>query len=244
MWNPCCFGGAYWGQKFFGSAYFAAAYFSKNGVTDGSNLGSPLTAQDVLTLVQSDLDDQGVRFDTSLFLRHLSRAQDWVTIRYQLLRATFPLVTAAQVPFYAVPCTLARLVVVTHVTNSAGLVLDPVGLADLRYVDLLWAQTAGTPAQFYRIGWRYLGLRPVPDAIDTLRVTGLMVPTPVTALTDVLEIPASYVPELVLVVSGLLVLSEERRYQEGLRRIREGLGIPARTPQPVTVVPSTPAEAR
>ncbi len=244
MWAPCCLAGSYWGQRFFGAHYFGAHYFSKNGATDSANLGAVPLASDVRALVLQDLEDQNVRFSDALFLRHLSRAQDWVNIRYQLVRTTFPLTTSAQVPFYAIACAVPRLVIVTHVTRGDGTTLWPVLLSHLRYADPAWAQTAGTPQQFYRIGWRYMGLRPVPTAVDMLRVTGLVVPAPVTALTDQLEIPASYIPELVLVTTGLLIMSQERRYREGLRRVREGLRLPAQAPQPVTVVPPEPAEVR
>ena len=204
----------------------------------------PVAADAVRSLVMSDLDDQGIVFDDDLFLRQLSRAQQWVCLRLQLLRVTVPISILPLVPFYAVSTVASRLVIVTHVQRGDGTNVWPVAFANLRYADTAWIQTPGTPRHFYRIGWRFLGVYPVPVVADTFRVTGLVLPGRLTAMTDLLEIPDAFVPQVVLLVAGLLTVSQERRIAEGLERIRAALGLAPPKAQAVSVVPTEPTEVR
>ena len=200
-----------------------------------------LAADTLYTLVMQDMDDEHAirNASTALFLRHLSRAQQWVALRYQLLRETFPLSLVANTPLYALSATHPRLVTVTHMTLSNGTPLWPVPLTSLRYRDTSWFATTGaTPTLFYRVGWRYVGIVPVPNAATTLTLTGVLLPLTVTEMGAPLQIPESYLPELVMVTTGLLMVSRERQYQAGVARIMQGLRIPRQgAPQEVTSVP-------
>lgn len=204
----------------------------------------PTAADTVRTLVEFDLDDQGLRFSDDLFLRQLSRAQQWIVLRYSLLRTTVPVTLIPGAPFYAVPTVAPRLVAVTRAQLSDGTVLWPVAFAHLRSRDPQWIVTPGTPRHIYRVGWRYIGVYPVPTVADVLQVTGVVVPERLSALTDLLDAPDAYVPQVVELTAGLLVLTQERRYSEGLERIRVALGLPAPKAQPISVVPTTPEEVR
>ena len=187
-----------------------------------------LTATTVYALIMQDLDDENAIRSASetLFLRHLTRAQQWVALRYRLLRDTFPLSLFANTPLYSLTAAHPRLVVVTHLTLSNGTPLWPIPLTSLRYKDTAWFATTGaTPTLFYRVGWRYVGVYPVPSANATAMLTGLLLPSVPADMSSPLQIPDSYAPRLTLVTAGLLLLGRERRYAEGLARIATGLGL-------------------
>ena len=76
-----------------------------------------------------------------------------------------------------------------------------------------------------RIGWTYLGVYPIPTVDETTLVSGLMLPTDLTEMTSRLQIADAWNPHLVKVIAGLLMLSRERRYTEGVARIMTGLGL-------------------
>lgn len=185
------------------------------------------SANDLFAFVMQDLDDENAIRTTTpeLFLRHATRAQQWVALRYQLLRETFPFSLYLNTPVYALAATHPRLVVVTHMTHSDGVPLWPVPFTSLRYKDTAWFSTTGSPGLFYRIGWRYVGVYPVPVAAETAVISGLLLPAALTEMTSRLQIQDSYVPHVALVMSGLLMMSRERRYEEGIARIQQGLGI-------------------
>ena len=193
-----------------------------------------LAVDTLFTLVQQDLDDEvAIRTTPStIFLRHATRAQQWVSLRYRLIRETFPFALFANTPVYSLPTRVPRMVVVTHMTRSDGTPLWPVPLTSLRYRDTAWFSTTGTPGFFYRVGWRYLGIAPVPSVDETSIVSGLMLPTDLTEMASSLQIPDAWVPQLAQVTSGLMMLSRERRYEEGVMRIKAGLGLPTATPVP------------
>lgn len=184
-------------------------------------------ANDLFALVMKDLDDENaIRTTTpALFLRHITRAQQWVALRYQLLRETFPFSLSLHTPVYALVATHPRLVVVTHMTHSDGVPLWPVPFHSLRYKDTAWFSTTGFPGLFYRIGWRYVGVYPVPSAAETAVLSGLLLPAALTEMVSRLQIQDSYVPHVAMVTAGLLMMSRERRYEEGIARIQQGLGM-------------------
>lgn len=184
-------------------------------------------AYDLFALVMKDLDDENaIRTTTpALFLRYVTRAQQWVALRYQLLRETFPFSLYLNTPVYAFAATHPRLVVVTHMTHSDGVPLWPTRFTSLRYKDTAWFSTPGTPGLFYRVGWRYVGVYPVPSVAETAVISGLLLPADLTDMVSRFQIQDSYVPHVVLVTSGLLMMSRERRYEEGIARIQQGLGI-------------------
>ena len=190
-------------------------------------------ANDLFALVMKDLDDENAIRSTTpdLFLRHVNRAQQWVALRYQLLREVFAFPLYQHVPIYALVTVHPRLVVITHMTHvSDGTPLARVAMTSLRYKDTAWFVTEGSSAFFYRLGWRYIGVYPVPSNNATATVTGLLLPATVTSMISRLQIPDSYVPHVSLVTAGLLMVARERRYGEGIARIRQGLGI-AQAPQ-------------
>jgi len=203
-----------------------------------------VSADDVRQLILSDLDDQGIVFPDALFLRQLSRCQGWIALRYHLLRETVPVLSVPNAPFYAMPVIAPRMVVVTHMQRGDGTVLWPVPFAHLRYANPAWIGTTGTPLYFARLGWRYVVLYPVPSVAEILQMSGTVLPAPVGALTDLLQVPDVYVPQVVLLTAGMLVVSQERRIPEGLERIRAALGIPSPQAQPVSVVPTEVEEVR
>ena len=194
----------------------------------------PLTVGALFVLVQQDLDDETAIRTTppAIFLRHATRAQQWVALRYRLVRETLPLLLFANTPLYSLTTIFPRMVVVTHMTRSDGTPLWLVPLTSLRYRDTAWFSTAGTPGFFYRVGWRYLGIVPVPSADETAIVSGLMLPNDLTEMSSRLQIPDAWVPQLAQVTAGLMMLSRERRYEEGVTRIMAGLGLRTATSAP------------
>lgn len=200
-------------------------------------------ANDLFALVMKDLDDENAIRTTTpeLFLRHLSRAQQWVSLRYQLLRETFLFSLYTNTPVYALHSTQPRLVVVTHMTHSDRLPLWRVPLTSLRYKDMAWFATTGTPNLWYRVGWRYLGVYPVPSADETAVITGLIIPAALAEMASPLRIPESYIPQLAMVTTGVLMLARERRYDEGLARIKTGLGIQSQSAGAPSTAPAQEA---
>ncbi len=188
-----------------------------------------ITASDIFSLIMQDLDDvNAIRtMIPAMFLRQATRAQQWIALRYQLLRNTFPFALFLNTPVYALAQTHPRLVVVTHMTHSDGTPLARVPLTSLRYKDPAWFSTIGVPGLFYRIGWRFVGTYPVPSVAETAIITGLLLPSDLLEMTTRLQIPESYLPHLALVTTGLLMLGRERRYEEGIARIKMGLGMKA-----------------
>ena len=186
-----------------------------------------IMVETIFSLVMQDVDDETVirTAPPTIFLRHATRAQQWVALRYRLLRETLPFALFTNMPVYSLPTRYPRLVSVTHVTRSDGTPLWPVPFTSLRYRDTGWFSTTGTPLYFYRIGWRYLGISPVPSAEETVVVSGIICPTDLVDMVSLLQIPQGYIPQLVQVTAGLMMLSRERRYEEGIARIMSGLGL-------------------
>lgn len=186
-----------------------------------------LQVGELIDPVQVLLDDfTRVRTPTPMFLRHVSRAQQWVALRYRLLRHTFALPLQATIPLYDVATMLPRLVSVLSVVHDTGVPLWPVPLTSLRYTDLAWMTTPGAPTVFYRIGWNFLGVHPVPATDEVVHATAHMLPLRVEALSTLLEVPVAYAPQVVLVTAGLLAIVREHQPQ-GAAWIQEGLGAAA-----------------
>ena len=186
-----------------------------------------MVVQELFALVMQDLDDATAIRTTpdAVFLRHATRAQQWVALRYRLLRDVFPFALFANTPLYQLQTRYPRLVVVTHMTRSDGTPLFPVPFTSLRYRDTAWFATTGTPLYVYRIGWTYLGVYPVPSADDTAMLSGLLLPTDLTAMTSRLQIADAWMPHMVTVTAGFMMLGRERRYTEGVARVMKGLGM-------------------
>ena len=191
-----------------------------------------LSVDALFVLVMQDVDDETAIRTTpaAIFLRHATRAQQWVALRYRLLRETLPFALFANTPLYSLPTRHLRMVTVTHMTRSDGTPLWPVPFTSLRYRDAAWFSTTGVPLYFYRLGWAYLGVCPIPTADETALVSGLMIPTDLTEMTSRLQIADAWSPHVVKVTAGLMMLSRERRYEEGVARIMTGLGLRTAVP--------------
>ena len=187
-----------------------------------------LFAADLATIVQNTLQDpELLRTTPETMLRHLSRAQQWVALRYRLLRHTYPLPLVANAPFVDLFPLIPRLIVVTHVASDTGVRLYPFSLGRLRLSNPSWIATSGTPQGYYRIGWRYLGLYPVSLTEATYQVTALILPPAFQTLTDVVSVPEAFTPQVAKIASGLLTIGQSRRYQEGLAMLRDALAVTA-----------------
>ena len=193
-----------------------------------------MLASVVLDLLALSLDDEfSIHSERSVLLSHLSRAQQWVALRYRVIRhtVTIPLVPTA--PFVDLLALVPRFFGVTHVALG-GIPLAWAPYQSLRIRDPLWLQTPGTPTLYYRVGLRWLGLVPVPTVAGNLRVTGIVAPLPLLREDQQLEVPDAYTNRLIAVSTGLLLVTREHLVEEGLRRVAAGLGMAARQPEAVT----------
>ena len=185
------------------------------------------TASSLYPGISALLDDpQQLRAEEEVLLRFLTRAQQWVALRYRLLLHTFPLEGIAGVPWYALPPLLPRVVMVTEVTRPDGAMLLPVPLTRLRYSDPQWLASSGTPTRFYRVGWTTLGLYKVPDAYGQYTLTGVLLPRRLEEGGQPMETPVSYDDAVMQVAAGLLLLGRERNLVKGMAFLSQGLGMP------------------
>jgi len=185
------------------------------------------TASSLYPGISALLDDpQQLRAEEEVLLRFLTRAQQWVALRYRLLLHTFPLEVIASVPWYALPPLLPRVVMVTEVVDPDGKMLLPVPLTRLRYSDPQWLASSGTPTRFYRVGWTTLGLYKVPDAYGQYTLTGVLLPRRLEEGGQPMETPVSYDDAVMQVAAGLLLLGRERNLVKGMALLSQGLGMP------------------
>jgi hypothetical protein len=185
----------------------------------------------LLTRVSAELDDPvRVRTPDDVLLRALSRSSQFIAIRYRLLMQSVPLNVIPLVPWYHIVSLVPTMILVTDVTTSEGRPLHPQPFSRLRYVDRQWLATTGVLGRYYRIGYTYIGFAPVPAAYETVEVTGIVVPASVTQVTEQIALPENYADTVIKVATGLLLITRERSYQEGLAMIAEGLGIQAQQP--------------
>ena len=193
-----------------------------------------MLASVVLDLLALALDDEfSVHTPRALLLSHLSRAQQWVSLRYRVIRHTVTLPLVPTAPFVDLLVLVPRFFGVTHVALG-GIPLAWAPYQSLRIRDPLWLQTPGTPTLYYRVGLRWLGLVPVPTVAGNLRVTGIVAPVPLLREDQRLEVPDAYTNRLIAVSTGLLLVTREHLVEEGLRRVAAGLGMAARQPEAVT----------
>src|SRR6266566_4718925 len=121
-----------------------------------------LISDDLLVTIMAALDDiTSMHTTPAQALRALSRAQQWVSIRFRLLRRLFPVSLAASVPLYD-RLTLAPSAVTLLSASLGGIPLYLTPLTALRYRDPQWLKTAGTPTLMYCVRWRLWGFYPVP----------------------------------------------------------------------------------
>jgi hypothetical protein len=177
-------------------------------------------------------DPQQLRADEALLLRVLSQAQQWVALRYHLLIHSFPLDVVAGVPWYALPFTQPRLLVVTEVLDATGSMLTPVGLTRLRYSDPQWLASSGTPTRYARVGWTHLLLYRVPAVSAQFTITGICMPRVLLEGAQPIETPIAYDDAVMKVAAGLLLIGRERQYAKGLALISQALALPQTQAQP------------
>jgi hypothetical protein len=183
--------------------------------------------------VSAVLDDpQQLRADEALLLRVLSQAQQWVALRYHLLIHSFPLDVVAGVPWYPLPVTEPRLLVVTEVLDATGSMLTPVGLTRLRYSDPQWLASSGTPTRYARVGWTHLLLHRVPAVSAQYTLTGICMPARLLDGAQPIETPIAYDDAVLKVAAGLLLIGRERNYDKGLALISVALALPQSQAQP------------
>jgi hypothetical protein len=192
-------------------------------------LPGDLHAGDLLPRLSAILDDgQMIRWEEPVLLRYLSRAQQWVALRYRLCLETYGLVTHPRVPWYDLARLLPSIVVATDVVGPDGVSLNPVPMSRLRYTSPQWLVppiTPVTPTRYYRVGWTILGFTPVPLLAEVLTVTGIVMPRPLTQATDVLQIASAYHDAVLRVAEGLALMSHDGAYALGMQRIMDGLAV-------------------
>lgn len=185
------------------------------------------TASSLYAGVSALLDDpQQLRAEEAVLLRSLSQAQQWVALRYHLLIHSFPCEVLAGAPWYPLPVTQPRLLVVTDVLDPTGSMLTPTPLTRLRYADPEWLASSGTPTRYYRVGWTHVGLWKVPAVAGQYTLTGVCMPARLTEGGQPLELPLSYDDAVIRVAAGLLLVGRERKYAKGLALVSQGLGMP------------------
>jgi hypothetical protein len=197
----------------------------------------PHTASSLYAGISAVLDDpQQLRADEAVLLRLLSQAQQWVALRFHLLLHSFPFDVVAGVPWYALPPTEPRLLVVTEVLDASESMLTPVPLTRLRYSDPQWLASSGTPTRFYRVGWTHVGLYKVPAVSAQYTLTGVCMPARLTEGAQLIETPIAYDDAVMRVAAGLLLIGRERKYEKGLALISQGLAVPQAQAQPAQEV--------
>jgi hypothetical protein len=198
-----------------------------------STFVSPRACATLYAGISALLDDpQQLRAEEDVLLRVISQAQQWVALRFHLLIHSFPFDVVAGVPWYALPPTQPRLVVVTEVLDVNESMLTPVPLTRLRYSDAQWLASSGTPTRFSRIGWSHLVLYPVPAVFGQFTITGVCMPTRLLEGAQPLETPLSYDDAVMKVAAGLLLIGREHKYAKGLALISQGLALPLPGAQP------------
>jgi hypothetical protein len=187
-----------------------------------------LIASEALAQVEKMLDDlQFVHTEVDVALRQLNRAHQYVALRYRLLRETVPVAMVANLPLYRLESVLPRAVDIVSAMTSEGKVLWPEPLEHIRQGDSQWLATADDagPIWIYRVGLSWFGIYPVPTLDDTLQLTGLMVPVDLTTGGDALVVPDAYLPQVIMVTAGFLMIASERAHQQGASLVMKGLGV-------------------
>jgi len=193
-----------------------------------------LAADTLLDHVYATLDDlhRVHTVDAGIALRALSRAQQWVAIRYRLLRATIPVTLGAGIPLYPRLDGGAQAVTVLSASLN-GTPLAVVPLHALRVVDPAWLKTSGTPTLLYCVRWSLWGFYPVPSASGYVLVGAVMAPIKLTTLTQRLEIPDAYADQVLHVTTGLLLCTREGALQDGVAYVQRGLNLGTAASRPL-----------
>jgi hypothetical protein len=179
---------------------------------------------EVLAEVGKMLDDAGlVHADASATQRQVNRAQQYVAIRFRLLRQTQPIAVFSNKPLYEVPVVFPNLIRVVESDLNGTSTLWPIPAAMVRLSDPQWLSTLGTPQWIYQRGLTWLGLYPVPMASGTANVTGIIAPDQLTTLGQSLQVPDAYLPRVIELAAGLVMLGSERAFAQGLDHITRGL---------------------
>lgn len=185
------------------------------------------SAGDVLSSIAKELDDPGfVHTHAHLALQQLSRAQQAIAMRYELLLATRPLELTPRNPLSHLPTIFpdCRRVVAVELEGQA---LDPLDWMDLQFIRRDWYAHEGKPWYYYRIGVIWLGVFPVAEGTETAEVTMVRSSAALLTLSDVLEVPDGWVPLVTKLTAGILRIVGEHDYATGLALVRQALGVPS-----------------
>jgi hypothetical protein len=188
-----------------------------------------MLASGALFEVERMLDDVGlVHADASVALRLLNRAQQYVSLRYALLRTTFPITLVPGTALYGLSAPIPRLVRFLS-AELDGLPLWIVPLSVLALSDREWPAHQASPSQppqwVYPLGLSWLGLYPIPAAVGTMSVTALVAPIDLVSSSSVLSVPDAWLPRVIETAAGFLMLSSEKTYRQGLQHVGQGLGL-------------------
>lgn len=179
---------------------------------------------DMLALVAAELDDPDkIHTTEAVAIRALNRAQQWVCLAYKLLLQNTSVVLIAKQGLVHWPSIMPNVAGVVAIALN-GAHLWPTPWDEIRLADPQWLATQGTPAHWYILGLTYVGVYPVASGSTTLTLTGMQVPTTLTAVGNTLQCPDAFLPQVVQVTTGLLMLGRERDYSGGLKRIASALG--------------------
>jgi hypothetical protein len=192
----------------------------------------PLAASYLLDRVFATLDDiYRIHTTEAMGLRALSRAQEWVCLRFRLLRKLYAVPLAAGVPLYdRVALAPQAVSLVSASLNGQPVYVTP--LRAVRYRDPQWLHTPGTPSLLYCVRWRFWGFYPVPTSAQVALLTCLAAPTPLTEVTQHLEVPDGYADHAEQVSTGLVLCGRERTVQEGRMAIQAGLELTGQQARP------------
>ena len=183
---------------------------------------------EALALMAQVLDDPDLVHHQEIALLALSEAQRLVSWRFKLTRLTAPLTLSDRIPLYRPQDASDRCIRVLH-ASLEGNTLWPVPRHTLRYKDPAWMSTQGTPEYWYAEGLTRIGFYPVADEAVTVDLTMLVAPVKLVELGQSLEIQESYLPRVLDVTVGILLMTGERAFQAGMARITKGLDL---TPRP------------
>ena len=151
----------------------------------------------------------------------------WIRVR----ATTAPTTTAASATIVRVSYTgtpddaPARALLVRQV-SLGGVTLWPESFEILRFSDGQWLSTSGPPTHWYPLGITGLGLFPVPSVDGTAAIEGVIPPPRLREGGDALSIPDAWVPEVIQLACGLLLLGGERAFQASLGRFKGVFSLP------------------
>lgn len=179
---------------------------------------------EALAEVGKMLDDPSfVHTEAGVAMTQLSRAQEWVALRYELLRQTVSLTLTADISLYHLPSRYPRMKRLVAV-DWGSKTLFPMNWKDLQVLDTQWIAHTQALRYYYLWGITYLGFFPVPDANEIVNLTMVVTSQALTTGGQSLEVPNSYLPSVIRVAAGILRVILEHD-PAGIKMVQEGLGV-------------------